>query len=64
MGPTFGGILFSLGGYMLPFIVMGSILLMDGALIFWFLPSFHKDGPKTGGMYKDEAFLAIVTGQR
>ncbi|KAL1140892.1 hypothetical protein AAG570_000820 [Ranatra chinensis] len=49
-GPTLGGLLFSLGGYQLPFITMGSIMITVGLFIFLVLPPISKtealDGEK------------------
>ncbi|XP_059490056.1 MFS-type transporter SLC18B1-like [Neocloeon triangulifer] len=38
-GPTIGGFLFVAGGYVLPFVVMGSVLLLVGVLIYFVLPA-------------------------
>ncbi|KAA0203699.1 hypothetical protein HAZT_HAZT007212 [Hyalella azteca] len=43
VGPTIGGALYELGGYTLPFMCMGSLLLTAAALTFFLLPS--SDGP-------------------
>ncbi|KAA0193883.1 hypothetical protein HAZT_HAZT003132 [Hyalella azteca] len=43
VGPTVGGALYELGGYTLPFVCMGSLLLTAAALTFFLLPS--ADGP-------------------
>lgn len=44
-----GGFLYTLGGYILPFVVMGSVLLLDGIFVYFILPSYKKDKPKPKG---------------
>ncbi|KAL0281504.1 UNVERIFIED_CONTAM: hypothetical protein PYX00_002476 [Menopon gallinae] len=41
-GPTIGGALYSHGGFILPFTVMGCILLVDGLFVFFALPPLQK----------------------
>lgn len=48
-GPTIGGFLYTLGGYMLPFVVMGTVLLVDGLFVFFILPTYKKEKPKPKG---------------
>ena len=38
LGPTIGGALYEVGGYLLPFVVVGSCLLFGGVLIYFLLP--------------------------
>lgn len=53
VGPTVGGALFQLGGYTLPFAVMGSALFMSAILTALVLPK-HEDGTdkEKGRKYK------------
>lgn len=39
LGPTVGGALYEWGGYPLPFVVLGTFLLLGGVLTFCFLPT-------------------------
>lgn len=43
MGPTVGGALYQVGGYTLPFAVMGTTLFMSAILTFFVLPK-HEHG--------------------
>jgi MFS family permease len=38
-GPPLGGILFEFGGFILPFTILGILLLIAGALSYFMLPS-------------------------
>ena len=38
LGPTVGGALYSASGYMLPFVVLGTFLLLGGVIAFCVLP--------------------------
>ncbi|GFW65643.1 MFS-type transporter SLC18B1 [Trichonephila clavipes] len=52
-GPTLGGALYDLGGYGLPFYVVGSIVLVDAIIIFFILPDVEDPKvPKKGNMLK------------
>ncbi|XP_018015495.2 MFS-type transporter SLC18B1-like [Hyalella azteca] len=37
-GPTVGGALYELGGFTLPFVVLGSVLMVAAAIVWYFLP--------------------------
>ncbi|XP_015907157.1 MFS-type transporter SLC18B1 isoform X2 [Parasteatoda tepidariorum] len=41
-GPTLGGALYDLGGYELPFYVVGSIVFVDAVIIFFILPDVER----------------------
>ncbi|KAK8750477.1 hypothetical protein OTU49_014848 [Cherax quadricarinatus] len=43
VGPTLGGALFELGGYTLPFVTLGSMLLVAASLTYCILPSYGSD---------------------
>ncbi|XP_069682376.1 MFS-type transporter SLC18B1-like [Periplaneta americana] len=43
VGPMIGGILFSLGGYILPFVIMGAFLMVDAVIIYFILPPIDKE---------------------
>jgi len=47
VGPTLGGLLFSIGGYSLPFFVMGSAMLVADFFVFLVLPSLEKNDAVT-----------------
>lgn len=52
-GPTLGGALYDLGGYGLPFYVVGSIVIIDAIVIFFVLPDVEEPKvPKKGNMLK------------
>ncbi|KFM70368.1 MFS-type transporter, partial [Stegodyphus mimosarum] len=52
-GPTLGGALYDLGGYGLPFYVVGSIVVIDAIVIFFALPDVDKTTiPKKGNLLK------------
>ncbi|BES95382.1 solute carrier family 18, subfamily B, member 1 [Nesidiocoris tenuis] len=42
VGPTVGGLLFSLGGYVLPFAVMGTTMMVGTIFVFIILPPINK----------------------
>lgn len=42
IGPPLGGMLYAAGGYKLPFIVVGGILMIASAASFYLLPSFDQ----------------------
>ncbi|XP_073984851.1 MFS-type transporter SLC18B1-like isoform X2 [Rhodnius prolixus] len=42
VGPTLGGLLFSLGGYKLPFLVMGTVIIVADLFVFLVLPPISK----------------------
>ncbi|XP_045590438.1 MFS-type transporter SLC18B1 [Procambarus clarkii] len=54
VGPTLGGALFELGGYTLPFVTLGIMLLGAASLTYCILPSysseFKGDAPSEGNM--------------
>lgn len=43
VGPTLGGALFELGGYTLPFVTLGSMLILAASLTYCILPSYGSD---------------------
>ncbi|XP_042859973.1 MFS-type transporter SLC18B1-like [Penaeus japonicus] len=43
VGPTLGGALFELGGYTLPFVTLGGMLLCAASLTFCILPTYGSD---------------------
>ncbi|KAF0291755.1 MFS-type transporter SLC18B1 [Amphibalanus amphitrite] len=43
LGPALGGVLYELGGYGLPFYVLGGFLLLCAALNFWLTPWVERD---------------------
>lgn len=44
MGPTVGGALYQVGGYTMPFAVMGSALFLSAILTAFVLPGHSKRG--------------------
>ncbi|KAK6644832.1 hypothetical protein RUM43_001105 [Polyplax serrata] len=52
-GPSIGGCLYSLGGYVPPFLVMGSALLLDGLVVYFVLPSFKRNDVESKGKFKE-----------
>ncbi|RUS77196.1 hypothetical protein EGW08_015023, partial [Elysia chlorotica] len=42
VGPAIGGLLYQIGGYGPPFYVVGSLILLNGALTFKYLPETHN----------------------
>ncbi|XP_057364679.1 MFS-type transporter SLC18B1-like [Daphnia carinata] len=53
VGPTLGGFLFQVGGYMLPFSVLGFLLIAAALFTYAVLPSTdHCDPPPTGGILR------------
>ena len=49
VGPTLGGFLFQVGGYMLPFSVLGGLLILSSFLTYFLLPQcFYPDIPHGG----------------
>ncbi|XP_054157220.1 MFS-type transporter SLC18B1-like [Oppia nitens] len=51
LGPTLGGALYQLGGYMLPFIVLGSFLLLGGVAIFLLIEIEIKTSQQKSGNF-------------
>lgn len=54
-GPTVGGCLYQIGGFMVPFVTIGVLMLICCALIYFLLPATeepHELGQKTGDMLK------------
>ncbi|XP_059154912.1 MFS-type transporter SLC18B1-like isoform X2 [Physella acuta] len=41
-GPALGGVLYEAGGFGLPFYVIGSLILITGAVIYFFLPEYTE----------------------
>ncbi|CAG2054907.1 unnamed protein product [Timema podura] len=41
LGPLIGGAIYSIGGYILPFMLLGGVLLLDSAFIFLVLPKVN-----------------------
>ncbi|WP_080874509.1 MFS transporter [Oceanobacillus timonensis] len=64
LGPTFGGWLYQLGGYMLPFFVAAGIALIDGLLrVFLLKEEPHQKEEDTSGAWqllKNRTLLMIV----
>ena len=58
VGPTVGGALFEVGGYTLPFVVLGAILLLQSLMVFLLLPSQEKDN-KDGENNNGQLFAAL-----
>ncbi|KAK3706561.1 hypothetical protein RRG08_055001 [Elysia crispata] len=53
VGPALGGLLYQVGGYGLPFYVMGILILLNGALIYKFLPQIQDTStPRKKGALK------------
>ncbi|XP_046990959.1 MFS-type transporter SLC18B1-like [Schistocerca americana] len=61
-GPSIGGVLYSLGGYVLPFVVMGSITALAGLLIYCILPPLEigEDVQQKGQLMKILKVPAVV----
>ncbi|XP_076361680.1 MFS-type transporter SLC18B1-like isoform X2 [Tachypleus tridentatus] len=53
-GPTIGGALYEVGGYEIPFITAGVLLLIDGILVYFILPDLDnsKIPKKSGNLFK------------
>ncbi|XP_054708278.1 MFS-type transporter SLC18B1-like [Uloborus diversus] len=52
-GPTLGGALYDLGGYGLPFYVVGAVVVVDAVVIFFVLPDVERTSiPKKGSLIK------------
>ena len=45
MGPVVGGALYEVGGFTLPFAVMGSILALSSVFIYFVLPDTPQPPP-------------------
>ncbi|KDR14079.1 MFS-type transporter SLC18B1-like [Zootermopsis nevadensis] len=56
VGPMIGGILFSLGGYILPFVVMGTFLMLVAIFIYFTLPPL---GNEPGQLRPEVKLLAM-----
>lgn len=57
VGPTMGGFLFQMGGYTLPFMVLGVLLIAAALLTYALLPSVeHCDLPQSGNRPNDEEY--------
>ncbi|EEB18796.1 synaptic vesicular amine transporter, putative [Pediculus humanus corporis] len=52
-GPSIGGILYSFGGYVPPFLVMGTALLLDGLVVYFVLPSYKRNDVKPKAGFKE-----------
>ena len=49
VGPTLGGLLFQIGGYILPFAVLGGVLILASCLTHFLLPDcYYPDVPHGG----------------
>lgn len=57
LGPTIGGLLYEVGGFKLPFIVIGSLLLTAAVLIFFVLPE-PEDQPDS--CRSSKGLLALI----
>jgi MFS transporter, DHA1 family, solute carrier family 18 (vesicular amine transporter), member 1/2 len=65
IGPIAGGYLYHAGGFKMPFLVTGILFIIDGALIFLFLPAGRGGGKQTIGVFslmmnKSIAVLALA----
>ncbi|XP_076336017.1 MFS-type transporter SLC18B1-like isoform X2 [Tachypleus tridentatus] len=49
IGPTVGGGLYQVGGYILPFLVLGLLLLFSSLMIFFILPDIEAEVNTSGG---------------
>ncbi|XP_022187825.2 MFS-type transporter SLC18B1 isoform X1 [Nilaparvata lugens] len=47
VGPAIGGILYSVGGFGLPFFVLGTVMILVVPFNYWFLPSFSGGKSET-----------------
>lgn len=56
VGPMIGGMLFSLGGYILPFVSMGTFLMLDAIFIYFILPPL---GNEPGQLRPEVKLLAM-----
>jgi len=53
VGPTLGGLLFQIGGYILPFAVLGGVLILASCLTHFLLPDcYYPDVPHGDGLLK------------
>jgi len=43
VGPSVGGALYEVGGYILPFVTMGSLLILAACMTFFVLPAHYND---------------------
>ncbi|XP_076351616.1 MFS-type transporter SLC18B1-like isoform X1 [Tachypleus tridentatus] len=61
VGPTLGGGLYQVGGFALPFVVLGSLLLLGIAKVFFLLPETEwKNEEKSGGFFKLLSNFGII----
>lgn len=62
VGPSIGGVLYALGGYVLPFVVMGSVTALAGLLIYCILPTLEigEDVQQKGQLMKILRVPAVV----
>ncbi|XP_022253325.1 MFS-type transporter SLC18B1-like isoform X1 [Limulus polyphemus] len=61
VGPTLGGGLYQVGGFSLPFAVLGSLLLLGIAQVFFFLPQTEwSKEEKSGDFFKLLANFGII----
>ncbi|XP_045129884.1 MFS-type transporter SLC18B1-like [Portunus trituberculatus] len=59
VGPTLGGALFELGGYTLPFVSLGCLLLAAASLTYCILPSYTNES-KGGEEEKSGSMLQLI----
>ncbi|XP_042142445.1 MFS-type transporter SLC18B1-like [Ixodes scapularis] len=61
-GPTVGGCLYQLGGFELPFVATGSLMLVCNFLVYWLLPPTGKPNPsrRTGNLLKFWWNLGVI----
>lgn len=58
VGPTVGGALYELGGYSLPFVCMGSVLLVAATVTFFLLP--NSEETETDGIHEGAHMLKML----
>lgn len=64
-GPALGGVLYKVGGFKLPFLVIGSALLLALFSVFWILPSDQEllsDGRDIDSSTNEEPQVGSITG--
>ncbi|XP_076325883.1 MFS-type transporter SLC18B1-like isoform X8 [Tachypleus tridentatus] len=59
IGPSIGGVLYEVGGYMLPFFVLGGILLFQGFIMMFLLPESECIVENTKGDFRKIVFNSV-----
>ena len=60
MGPAVGSLLYTAGGFLLPFVVVGSIGLVVATALLILIPNVRSDGPTQGDSGRALTFRTLV----